>query len=485
MTTPGRLACALALLLAACGKSKGSAAVVASGADKIMSQRCPPTVDHPDDRVDELVRTTGDGSKADAARAEAVHSLACLLRMAPRGASMDPVLEVGLGIFTGGVSELFLEMSRHALVNGAALQKSVDALGDAFCDASSITGEVARRELATAPERVGAPALNRALQCPDRARAVAAIGLMETNAVAEVRAAGERMPPGMPQRHWFLPMAYGKVLDAASHDDDAAIRERATAALTVVGDAVYQLVVTWARSENPDELAVQREEVDAPLLGPALHRAIPAYRQRMADPSFDIRLAAAHTVWVLEGGSAGPSSQTLAAGLWDGLKLPLPARDPGARAKLQELVDKRDEGGIQRMLIELAQAGPASADALDVIRTCSTMHSTFGDVEPAADAALVLVGGEGAPLARMRKRYDAFFSDSPMAYGDATGGGETVAGAILYLEPDDKKARKALGLGAGPLVPQLTRPLIEGDRRAPGHWLIRLLLLREQGGTSP
>ena len=140
-------------------------------------------------------------------------------------------------------------------------------------------------------------------------------------------------------------------------------------------------------------------------------------------------------------------------------------------------------------LDDLARAGPASADSLDLIRQCMSLPPSIYGVQPAAAAALVLVAQDRASLRVLHKRYDPTFADSTMAYGSPTGGGETVAGAILYLEPDDQQARHALGLGSGPLLTALTRTSIEGKlpRDSPStalRWLLELLLLREQGAAA-
>jgi hypothetical protein len=139
-------------------------------------------------------------------------------------------------------------------------------------------------------------------------------------------------------------------------------------------------------------------------------------------------------------------------------------------------VDLRNE------LERLAHAGPREAPALEAIRAVLAVpEKKLGaiGVHEAAAHALAFVGRDRASLPVLRKGYSAFFADSTAAFG---GMGELSAQAVLNVEPDDPKARRALRLEPGPLLYVLTRKAIQGERLA---WWIEILLLREQDASPP
>ena len=148
-------------------------------------------------------------------------------------------------------------------------------------------------------------------------------------------------------------------------------------------------------------------------------------------------------------------------------------RRRAAGAKLESLLAQGEKAtwmDLEKELMALASAGPAAAPALGAIRACLSLPKYH--VKRAAAVALAFVGRDRSGLAALREDYSAFFADSTMAFAP---NGEIVAQAIVYLEPDDAAARRALGLTPGPLLTSVTRRAIRGPRCEP---LLRLLLSR-------
>ncbi len=206
----------------------------------------------------------------------------------------------------------------------------------------------------------------------------------------------------------------------------------------------------------------------------------------MTDRDDEIRLEAAAAVWRLEGAS-DESLAALAAGLWTGIEVPDPPADPAARQRLEATLrnleksslDFRLRDALVAELESLAKAGPASAPALEAIRACLSVPSD--KVQMTAAGALVFVDQDHRSLSSLRKTHERIFADSPSAYGGPGSNGAFAAAAILYLEPDDADARRALRLGPGPLLDVVTRrAIVSGNDRL---WFIRLLLQRRQAAS--
>jgi hypothetical protein len=404
-----------------------------------------------------------------------VHRLGCLVALKKR-VDRGPILAV----LTLGLSEIVSQMMAELVVPQDRLPPIVDALGQAFCDASPEVGAVAERELRAMRAPVAGLALGRAARSCDGPRAVAAVGVLEERLVAFLVQQLDKEKKRDP--YWSDLVALAPPLSAAAASEKAEVRERAQAALAKAGAVLDPLLLERAASSNPETITAATAEARLPLFVPALLRAAPAFRARLTDADYRIRLAAAQTVWRLEGATAA-SLDALAKDLWAGIHVPAPV-DPAAGERLEKMLGQLDPPpdslyvDLGNELFRLAFAGPSAAPALGAIRACLTIPEKklrAIDAHQLAEAALAFVGRDRATLPLLRKRYDAFFADSrSMAYLGAYS--ELTAQAILTLEPDDPKARRALGIEPRtPLLLVVTRRALAGE---PLEWWVRLLLLR-------
>src|SRR6185369_7718065 len=121
------------------------------------------------------------------------------------------------------------------------------------------------------------------------------------------------------------------------------------------------------RLKGPHDLHFLRSDAGlrTPWIGPALRRAVPSLRERLGDPSLEVRVAAARWLWLVED---EPSRASLVSGLWKGMVLPPLQPSAAAGAKLADLVERvgykrsdgRDEGDFVKELNRLARLGPAA-----------------------------------------------------------------------------------------------------------------------------
>jgi hypothetical protein len=435
---------------------------------------CPKSVESPETAVERLTGALADRAAAPAQRAVAVHALGCLIAMTKRP-EPGPVIAV----ITFYWSEIVSHMLEELVVPPARLPPIVDALGQAFCDASPEVRATAERELRAMRAPVAGLALDRALRSCDGPRAVAAVEVLEERIIEFLRQ--QRKKDADIDKKWTGLVAFGPPLEAAAASEKAEVRGRAQAALAKAGGALDPLVLARARAPDASTLFQATAEMELPLFAAALARATPAFRARLGDPDYRVRLAAAHTVWRLEG-TTGASLDRLSKDLWAGVRVPVSV-DPAVGGKLRGMVGKIDSPpdffgvNLRDEIERMAHLGPDAWPAVDAIRACLAVPEKKFDVmgvHKTAAAALAFIARDRASLSLLRKDYDAYMH----SFGDFA---ELTAQAILHLEPDDADARRALELEPGPLLTVLTRRAIRGERL---EWWIKILLQQREEERS-
>ncbi|MFT3776254.1 MAG: hypothetical protein QM820_63730 [Minicystis sp.] len=466
----------VALLLPACGATAPPPEVPPVPAVPPAAEApCPKSVESPETAVERLTAALADRSADPAQRAVAVHALGCLVAMTKRP-EHGPVLAV----LTLGWTEIISRMLEELVVPPARLPPIVDAFGQAFCDASPEVRATAERELRAMRAPVAGLALGRAVRSCDGPRAVAAVEVLEARIVEFLRQQRKKGADG--DKAWTGLVAFGPPLEAAAGSEKAEVRGRAQAALARAGGVLDPLVLARAQDPDADTLSQATAEMKLPLFAAALARATPAFRARLGDPDYRIRLAAARTVWRLEGTGAAALDR-LSNDLWAGVHVPVSV-DPATGAELRAMMGKIDApppffGVDLRDEIErVARLGPDAHFAVDPIRACLAVpEKKLGalGVHKTAAAALAFIAGDRAGLPLLRKDFDAHMH----SFGIIA---ELTAQAVLHLEPDDAEARRALGLEPGPLLTVLTRRAIRGERL---EWWIKILLQRETKRSPP
>jgi hypothetical protein len=430
--------------------------------------RCAAEPRDPGLEVERLTALILDTTVPSARRADAVEQLACVAAMTRPSDG-----RVIAAVLTLAVSELILHGSgalEDSIVPEAKRPAVVSALRQAFCDPSAEVHDAARRGLRDQEIKLAAAVLEGTASCSSAPRAVAALGELEERAAKSVWVGAHSVV-------WSAFTMFASPLEEAAQSHDAAIAERARAAMASLGKMLDGQVATMATSTDPEMLAVSSLELKVPGLLPALRRATPALRARLSDRDRTMRLQAARLLVKIE---AAPA-ESLVDALWAGLPMRAPPVDPASGTALRALLDKLGSGPVDFMgeheilaeLERLTRLGVAAAPALPPIRACLALPST--NVQMAAAAALAFVAEDRQALTVLRKGYEPFFADSPSAYGGPGGIGRSAPLAILYLDPDDAAARTALRLGPGPLLSALTRRLLVADG---DEWALDLLLIR-------
>jgi hypothetical protein len=283
---------------------------------------------------------------------------------------------------------------------------------------------------------------------------------------------------------WTDLAALAPLLDVAS--ERAEVRPRAQAAQAKAVAALDPVVLAWAKAPDAATIRSTKGYWSLPMFLAASVRATPAFRARLTDPDWRVRLAAAEIVRRLERADEAALTR-IVADLWTGVRVPADV-DPNAGAKLERLLAQIEAPpsfffhDMANELESLAHAGPTAAPALGALRACLTIPEKklqAIDAHQLVAAAIALVGRDRAMLPRLRKSYDSFFADSTMAFPGAHG--ELVAQAILTLDPEDAKARRALGIEGGPLLDVVTRRVLGGAR---WEWWVGILLMQEREGAA-
>jgi hypothetical protein len=464
---------------------------------KPRAAECTSAGDDPDGEALRLASQISDGKGTSAERADSVHRLACLARMAKYRHPTHPVARVLGDLVTVGVAETYFSQT-DALLSKTSYLAAVRAVGSAYCDPAPALRQAATEEIAEPGEEQAAAVLERALTCEDPSRAVAALDEIEARALAGLKSSWSR--PRQPDsldamldqlahakkdlpgedadpaatlermraehddaaRRRAAPI-YLSLVDEAARTDRAKVKQRAEKARADLAEAAYRAALVWFHSNDPADLRLTPDRTEDPLIGPAVQRALPALRERLLDLHPAIRLTAARSLFLVEGASQSTAA-TRAAQLWIGLRLPQPAPDPSTREELRALTDRRAPSWeLSKVLARLARSGPVAAPALEAIRACLAVDGA----EAAAAAALALVGNDRRGLQLLRAALRNGITDDP----------QLVAAAILFVAPDVKAAREALALRTGPLLTAVTERAIEGDESL--DWLIRLLLWRD------
>jgi HEAT repeat protein len=429
---------------------------------------CPQPVDGSASEVDRLVPVVSNPAAPPAQRAEAVHGLGCMVASLRRGHSSPT-----LAVLTLGISELFAADVPDLPPD--RLPPVVEALGRVFCDPSREVSAAAERELVEMRAPVAAPALVRAARSCNGPRAVAAVEMVEDRTLDYLKfmrgTGGEGHDP-----EWSALPAWGTAVKDLAGSDRPEVRGRALAAQAKIGVVLDAMALDRARAPEPETLSRAIALHGMPLYGPALERAVPAFRARLADPDPRVRMAAARVVWRLEGSSAA-SLDRLAKGLRAGG--PAPAGEPLDGVKLKGMLPYHLGGGsqfdIEQELTRLAHGGPRAAQAVDAIRACLALEDLKAhDTHRVAAAALALVTGDRGVLPDLQGDN----TKDTLAHGIH---GDLVAQAILLLEPDDPDARAALGLEPGPLLAAVTRKALK-DEEVDWLWWIAILQQREASG---
>ena len=439
---------------------------------------CPEPVQNPGARIDKVLAGLADKATPPLERAGAVHVLGCEVARITPSPSAGRVM---LAFFTLALSELVRNEPADKLVPEDRLPAIAAAVGDAFCDAAPEVRETAERELRKMKVPVAAPALARVARTCDAPRAVAAVEILEAWTVGFLAKQAERGTDRYERWSDFEILAPS--LQAAAAGKDADVRARAQAAIAKAHAAAEPLALARAQAPDAARMAKARDEWSLPLVGPAFVKAAPAFRQRLGDPDWAVRLVAAQIVWQLEGHDDGLRDR-LAKDLWTGVRVPLDTQ-PAAGAQLEKRLGELDHppdflfANLGKEVERLAHAGPSAAAALPALRASLQVPEAklkAMDAHKAVAAALALIGGDRAGLHLLRKDYNDFFADdAEMAYRGVYSA--LAPKAILTVEPNDKKARRALGLGPGPLLFEATRRAI---RYTGMDWWIRILLLRQQ-----
>lgn len=423
---------------------------------------CQSSYPNPAADVDRWSAAALDTSATPDARAEAVKQLACLA--AATKASEGRLLA---GVLTLGLSELFLHGSglfEKSVVPEPSGKTVLDTLSRAYCDPIDKIHAAARLGLTIQSNGLAAVVLSRALACSADARAFAAVEDVEERAAKAIWMGEHTI-------HWQGYELFASAFQQGSSNARPAVAARISAARTKLGQALDGWVGKMASSSDVELLTVSERDTRVPDLLPALQRAAPAFRARLADPNPTLRIAAGRTLVTINAEDAS----VLAQRLWTGLPAPSSKPDPEAAVTLRVLLaqptlDFFGQRKVRDELLRLARQGRSSEPALEQIRACSARPEQ--DIKTAAAIALVFVAGDRAALPALRATYEPFFADSPSAYGGPAGPGTEIAFAILLLEPEDAHARRALKLGEGPLLPIVTTRVLMGHNDA---WLIAAL----------